>query len=142
MFHTHCRDLSKNISVQRLLCFASDNAMVLAFHYSILHHGLTKLTMVTLTQWLLQLVIYGIDGSFVGQESLQNSTGAAGAIHNITNYLITYLVPGGPRVPINAVITFVRDNATEAVATAFDAALAAGYSEQLIALLKQVSGSF
>ena len=86
----------------------------------------------------VQLVIYGVDGIFVPQEALQNSTGAAGAIHNITNYLITYLVPGGPRVPINAIITFVNDNSTAAVATAFDAALAAGYIDQLLALLKQV----
>lgn len=43
----------------------------------------------------LQLMIYGTDGPFVPNENLQN-TNVPGAIHNITNYLITYLVPGVP----------------------------------------------
>ena len=86
----------------------------------------------------LQLVIYGLHGTFVPNENLQNPE-LSGAIHSITQYLITYLVPGGPIVPINAVIAAVNDrNETAEVAAAFNKAVAAGYIPQLEALLKQV----
>lgn len=53
---------------------------------------------------------------------------------------MTYLVPGGPTVPINVVISAVTErNQTAEVAAAFHKALAAGYTPQLIALVKQVS---
>ena len=91
------------------------------------------------TGFCLQLVIYGINGDLVPNENLQNPD-TAGAIHNITHYLITYLVPGGPTVPIFTVIAAVNErNETAEVASAFDAAVVAGYIPQLIALLKQVS---
>lgn len=85
----------------------------------------------------MQLVIYGVDGAFVPNENIQNPE-VSGAIHNITQYLITYLVPGGPITPINAIITAVNDNQTAQVAAAFNKAVAAGYIPQLEALLKQV----
>lgn len=84
-------------------------------------------------------MIYGLDGTFVPNENLQNPE-LSGAIHNITQYLITYLVPGGPIVPINAIIAAVNDrNETAEVAAAFNKAVAAGYIPQLEALLKQVN---
>ena len=83
-------------------------------------------------------MIYGLDGAFVPNEDIQLPS-LAGAVHNITQYLVTYLVPGGPIVPINAIITAVNDNQeTAEVAAAFNKAVAAGYIPQLEALLKQV----
>lgn len=87
----------------------------------------------------LQLVIYGINGDLVPNENLQNPD-TDGAIHNITHYLITYLVPGGPSVPIFTIIAAVNErNETAEVASTFNAAVVAGYISELIALLKQVS---
>lgn len=87
----------------------------------------------------MQLVIYGTNGNLVTKENIQNPD-LTGAVHNITNYLITLLAPGGPSVPISAVILAVqRDNGTAEVAAAFNAAVAAGYIPQLEALLKQAS---
>ena len=84
-------------------------------------------------------MIYGLDGPFVPNEDIQ-LPGVAGAIHNITQYLVTYLVPGGPIVPINAIITAVNDNhETAEVAAAFNKAVVAGYIPQLEALLQEVS---
>ena len=92
-----------------------------------------------ITLLYLQLVIYGLDGPSVPNEDIQ-LPGVAGAIHNITQYLVTYLVPGGPIVPINAIITAVNDNhETAEVAAAFNKAVAAGFIPQLEALLKEVS---
>ena len=83
-------------------------------------------------------MIYGVDGAFVPNENIQNP-GVNGAIHNITQYLLTYLVPGGPIIPINAIITAVNDSQTAEVAAAFNKAVADGYIPQLEALLKQAS---
>jgi len=85
----------------------------------------------------LQLVIYGISGAFVPQEALLDQS-TPGAIHNITQYIETYLIPGGPTVPINAIITAVNDGELNQVATAFDQALAHNYTQQLISLATSV----
>lgn len=86
-----------------------------------------------------QLVIYGVNGNIVAAENMLNYT-LTGGIHNLTNYLITLLAPGGPSVPISAVILAVqRNNGTAEVAAAFNEAVAAGYIPQLEALLKQAS---
>ena len=86
----------------------------------------------------MQLVIYGIDGDLIPNENLQHPE-LQGAIHNITQFLVTYLVPGGPSIPIYTIITAVNDrNETAEVAAAFNKGVAAGFIPQLIALLKQV----
>lgn len=89
----------------------------------------------------MQLVIYGLDGALVPNENIQ-SPNVSGAIHNITQYLVTYLAPGGPAIPINAIITAVADNQAAQVAAAFDKAVTAGYIPQLLALLQQVRHLF
>ena len=48
-------------------------------------------------------------------------------------------MPGGPIIPIHAIISAVNErNETAEVAAAFDKAVAAGFIPQLIAQLKQV----
>ena len=62
----------------------------------------------------MQLVIYGVDSVFVLEQSIQLPN-IPGAVHNITQYLITLLTPGTPGssvIPINAIITAVDDNQT------------------------------
>ena len=90
---------------------------------------------------LLQLVIYGVDAAFVPIENvLEPST--PGAIHNITEFLSVYLVPGGPNIPISAIIAAVQDGYVAQVAAAFDEAVENGYISELITLLQQVRNSF
>ena len=85
----------------------------------------------------MQLVVYGVDGAFVPEENLFASS-EPGAIHNLTFYLESLLVPGGPEVPITAIIAAVNGGRVADVAAAFDQAVQAGLSFQLVNLLQEV----
>ena len=80
---------------------------------------------------LLQLVIYGINADVVPPEFI-----------NFTSTLYTYLEfvlkPGGAEVPAGLVLSAVEAGATPTVAAAFNEAVQLGYSQQLVAILKQV----
>lgn len=85
----------------------------------------------------MQLVIYGVDAAFVPIDNILDSE-TPGAIHNITEFLSVYLVPGGPNIPIGAIIAAVRDGDVADVAAAFDQAVQEGNLSELITLLQQV----
>ena len=89
----------------------------------------------------LQLVIYGVDGPFVPEENLFLND-LPGSIHNLTHYLVSVLVPGGPEVPITAIIDAVGGGRVAEVAAAFDQTVQAGLSDQLIAILREVCMHF
>ena len=84
------------------------------------------------------MVIYGVDGPFVPEENLFLNE-LPGSIHNLTHYLESVLVPGGPEVPITAIIDAVSGGRVAEVAAAFDQAVQAGLSDQLIAILQEVN---
>lgn len=88
--------------------------------------------------YVLQLVIYGVDGAFVPEEDLLSSD-VTGGVHNLTFYLERLLVPGGPEVPVSAIIAAVNGGRVADVAAAFDQAVQAGLAFQLINLLQEVS---
>ena len=94
-------------------------------------------TSADLLVWLLQLVIYGITGAFVSQQNLQDEA-TPGAVHNVTQYVETYLIPGGPVTSLNAIITYVDQGQLKQVAAGFDNAVAHNYTNQLIDVAKEV----
>ena len=94
-------------------------------------------TSAELLVWLLQLVIYGITGAFVSQQNLQDEA-IPGAVHNVTQYVETYLIPGGPVTSLNAIITYVNQGQLKQVAAGFDNAVAHNYTNQLIDVAKEV----
>ena len=86
----------------------------------------------------LQLVIYGITGAFVPQQNIEDQS-IPGADHNITQYIETYLIPGGPVTSLTAIITAVDQGQLKQVAAGFDNAVAHNYTDQLIDVAKEVS---
>ena len=81
--------------------------------------------------YLLQLVIYGVDGVFQTPPAVP--FGQA-----LVQYLEYILMPGGAEVPAQLIVDLVTANQTDEVAAAFDEAVSAGYSQQLVAILQQV----
>ena len=80
---------------------------------------------------LLQLVIYGVDGVFQTPPAVP--FGQA-----LVQYLEYILMPGGAEVPAQLIVDLVTANQTDEVAAAFDEAVSAGYTQQLVAVLQQV----
>ncbi|KAA6422357.1 MAG: hypothetical protein FRX49_07827 [Trebouxia sp. A1-2] len=88
-----------------------------------------------------QLVIYGITGAFVPQQNIQvQNQGTPGAVHNITQYIETVLIPGGPVTSLNAVLTAANQGQLDQVAAAFNTAVAHNYTNQLIDVVKEAIG--
>ena len=85
----------------------------------------------------LQLVIYGLTGVLVPQENLQNQ-GTPGAIQNITQYIATVLIPGGPVTSLNTVLTAANNGELDQVAAGFNTAVAHNYTNQLIDIVMEV----
>ena len=85
-----------------------------------------------------QLVIYGLTGALVPQEDLQNQA-TPGAIHNITQYLETVLIPGGPVTSLNTVLTAANNGELDQVAAGFNTAVAHNYTNQLIDIVMEVA---
>ena len=86
----------------------------------------------------LQLVIYGLTGALVPQENLQDQA-TPGAIHNITQYLETVLIPGGPVTSLNTVLTAANNGELDQVAAGFNTAVAHNYTNQLIDIVMEVA---
>ena len=89
----------------------------------------------------MQLVIYGLTGALVPQENLQNQ-GTPGAIQNITQYIETVLIPGGPVTSLNTVLTAANSGELDQVAAGFNTAVAHNYTNQLIAVVMEVRHGF
>ena len=86
----------------------------------------------------LQLVIYGLSGILVPQVDLQDQDSPA-AVHNITQYIETVLIPGGPVTSLNTVLTAVNNGELDQVAAGFNTAVAHNYTSQIIAVVMEVS---
>ncbi len=80
---------------------------------------------------LLQLVIYGVDGVFQTPPAVP--FGQA-----LVRYLEYNLMPRGAEVPAQLIVDLVAAKQTDEVAAAFDEAVSAGYTQQLVAVLQQV----
>lgn len=86
--------------------------------------------------WIcLQLIIYGIDSVLIAEESLPFDQQFFALLSN-------ELLPGGAKVPAALVIDAVAAGDIAQVASVFDAALAAGEAQQLIAILQEVRPQF
>ena len=81
--------------------------------------------------YLLQLVIYGVDGVFQTPPAVP--FGQA-----LVRYLEYNLMPRGAEVPAQLIVDLVAAKQTDEVAAAFDEAVSAGYTQQLVAVLQQV----
>ena len=79
----------------------------------------------------LQVIIYGIDSVLIAEESLPFDQQFFALLSN-------ELMPGGAKVPAALVIDAVAAGDIAQVASVFDAALAAGEAQQLIAILQEV----
>ncbi|DBA98455.1 hypothetical protein WJX82_009397 [Trebouxia sp. C0006] len=83
------------------------------------------------------LVIYGITGAFVPQQNIQvQNQGTPGAVHNITQYIETVLIPGGPVTSLNTVLTAANQGQLDQVAAGFNTAVAHNYTSQLIDIVR------
>ncbi len=80
---------------------------------------------------LLQLVIYGVDGVFQTPPAVP--FGQA-----LVRYLQYNLMPRGAEVPAQLIVDLVAAQQPDEVAAAFDEAVSAGYTQQLVAVLQQV----
>ena len=89
----------------------------------------------------LQLVIYGLSGILVPQVDLQDQDSPA-AVHNITQYIETVLIPGGPVTSLNTVLTAANNGELDQVAAGFNTAVAHNYTSQLIAVVMEVRHAF
>ena len=74
------------------------------------------------------------------QQSIQvQNQGTPGAVHNITQYIETVLIPGGPGTSLNTVLTAANQGQLDQVAAGFNTAVAHNYTNQLIDIAKEVS---
>ena len=80
---------------------------------------------------VLQLIIYGVNAVLVPEGFIDFTS-------TLYGYLEYVLKPGGAEVPASLILEAVEAGETDTVAAAFDEAVQAGYSQQLIAILKQV----
>ena len=84
----------------------------------------------------LQLVIYGIDGALVPEDSMYPVDS-----ETLVNYLSETLRPGSAEVPLSLVVAAVEGDQTQAVAEAFLTAIDNGYLQQLTALYEEATGN-
>ena len=76
------------------------------------------------------------------QQNIQvQNQGTPGAVHNITQYIETVLIPGGPVTSLNAVLTAANQGQLDQVAAAFNTAVAHNYTNQLIDVVKEVGSN-
>ncbi len=74
------------------------------------------------------------------QQNIQvQNQGTPGAVHNITQYIETVLIPGGPVTSLNTVLTAANQGQLDQVAAGFNTAVAHNYTNQLIDIVKEVS---
>ena len=80
----------------------------------------------------LQVIIYGISGVLI-------PTGFVDFEDTLDHYLEVILRPGGAELPASFIVEAVNAGEIATVAAAFDDVVAQGYTQQLVALLKQVA---
>ena len=74
------------------------------------------------------------------QQNIQvQNQGTPGAVHNITQYIETVLIPGGPVTSLNTILTAANQGQLDQVAAGFNTAVAHNYTNQLIDIVKEVS---
>lgn len=90
-------------------------------------HGFTESSL----NVALQVIIYGISGVLI-------PTGFVDFQDTLDHYLEVILRPGGAELPASFIVEAVNAGELATVAAAFDDVVDQGYTQQLIALLKQV----
>ena len=86
---------------------------------------------------VLQLVMCGVDGGFEPPFAFPFDNSLLG--QKFQFYLEYALVPGGAEVPAQLIIDAVAAGDVHVVVRAFDEALQAGYTQQLVHILQKVS---
>lgn len=71
------------------------------------------------------------------QQNIQvQNQGTPGAVHDITQYIETVLIPGGPVTSLNTVLTAANQGQLDQVAAGFNTAVAHNYTNQLIDIVR------
>ncbi|DBB15794.1 TPA: hypothetical protein ACH3X3_003993 [Trebouxia sp. C0006] len=91
----------------------------------------TGVMVITPPAYACNLVIYGVDGVFQTPPAVP--FGQA-----LVRYLQYNLMPRGAEVPAQLIVDLVAAQQPDEVAAAFDEAVSAGYTQQLVAVLQQV----
>ena len=86
---------------------------------------------------LLQLVMYGIDGGVQAPAAVPFDDSVLG--RKLQSWLEYILMPGGTAIPAQFVVDAVAAGRVATMAGAFDEAIEAGYTQELVHILQRVS---